>query len=58
MDKYEASVWRLNDPLGADAGLVKKIQAGKATLADLTAAGATHLGTASDDYSPCEDSDF
>lgn len=38
IDLYEASVWQI-DP--ANTKLVKKVQAGKATLADLTAAGAT-----------------
>lgn len=56
MDKYEASVWRVPDPLGANKGLVKKIQQGKATVATLTAGGATQLGVASDDYAPCSDS--
>ena len=28
MDKFEASVWRLPDPLGANRGLVKRIQQG------------------------------
>ncbi len=56
MDTYEASVWRLPDPLGANKGLVKKIQHGKATVADLLGAGATQLGIASDDYAPCVDS--
>jgi len=55
MDKYEASVWRIPDPLGANSGIVKKVKAGKATAADLTAAGATQLGTASDNYTPCTD---
>jgi formylglycine-generating enzyme required for sulfatase activity len=56
MDRYEASVWRVPNPTGANAGLVKRIQQGKATAAELTAAGATLLGTASDDYAPCADS--
>jgi formylglycine-generating enzyme required for sulfatase activity len=55
MDKYEASVWRVPDPSGANKSLVKKIKDGKATQADLSAAGATQLGTASDDYVPCTD---
>ncbi|GIW44840.1 MAG: hypothetical protein KatS3mg077_2122 [Candidatus Binatia bacterium] len=55
MDKYEASVWRIPDPLGTNAKLVKKVQKGKATQADLTAGGATQLGTMSDDYAPCTD---
>ena len=33
MDKYEASVWRVPDPLNTNKGLVKKIQQGKATAA-------------------------
>ena len=53
MDKYEASVWRVPNPTTTNAGLVKKIQPGKATAADLTAGGATQLGTAGDDYAPC-----
>ena len=56
MDKYEASVWRVPDPTTSNKGLVKKIQQGKATAADLTAGGATQLGIASDDYAPCADS--
>jgi hypothetical protein len=56
MDKYEASVWRVPDPLGANKGLVKKIQKGKAKAGDLPKGGATHLGLASDDYAPCADS--
>jgi hypothetical protein len=55
MDRFEASVWRVPDPSGANMGLVKRIQRGKATAAILTAAGATQLGVASDDYGPCTD---
>jgi hypothetical protein len=55
LDKYEASVWRVPDPAGANKGLVQKIKQGKATAAGLTAAGATQLGTATDDYAPCTD---
>jgi formylglycine-generating enzyme required for sulfatase activity len=40
VDKYEASVWFV-DP--TNKSLVKKVQAGKATLADLTKGGATQL---------------
>ena len=36
--------------------LVKKIQQGKPTAADLSAGGATQLGAAGDDYAPCADS--
>ena len=35
MDKYEASVWRVPNPATVNKGLVKKIQQGKATSADL-----------------------
>jgi formylglycine-generating enzyme required for sulfatase activity len=56
MDKYEASAWRVPDPAGANKGLVKKIRAGKATVVDLAAGGATQLGAASDNYAPCVDS--
>lgn len=44
IDKYEASVWQIPDPTGVNHSLVNKVQRGKATLADLTAAGATQLG--------------
>jgi formylglycine-generating enzyme required for sulfatase activity len=54
LDKYEASVWRVPDPTATNAALVRKIQLGKATRADLTAGGATPLGTTVD-YVPCED---
>jgi formylglycine-generating enzyme required for sulfatase activity len=57
MDKYEASVWRVSDPLGANRGLVKRIQQGTATAALLAAGGATQLGIGgSDNYAPCADS--
>lgn len=55
LDRYEASVWRVPFPTMTNATLVRKIQFGRATPADLTAAGATQLGTASDDYAPCTD---
>ncbi len=55
MDTYEASVWRVPDPLGANKGLVKKIQAGKAKAVDLAKGGATQLGI-TDNYAPCADS--
>ena len=51
MDKYEASVWRIPNPLDANKGLVKKVQNGKVTIDDLTAGGATRLN---DNYAPCE----
>ena len=44
IDKYEASVWKTTN-----AALIKKIQKGKVSLADLTTAGATPLGLASGD---------
>jgi len=53
MDRYEESVWRVPDPTTANAALVAKIQLGTAIEADLTAAGATQLGTLADDYAPC-----
>ena len=56
MDTWEATVWRVPDPLGANKNIVKKIQQGKATAANLAAIGATQLGAASDDYAPCLDS--
>ena len=46
LDKYEASVWRVPNPTTTNASLVRKIQLGRATAADLTAGGATQLGTA------------
>src|SRR5215468_8716089 len=53
LDKYEASVWRVPNSSTTNATLVRKIQLGRATRADLTAGGATQLGTASPDYAPC-----
>src|SRR5262245_58687077 len=52
MDKDEASVCRVPNPTTTNAGLVRKIQLGKASLADLTAGGATQLGTTGADYAP------
>jgi hypothetical protein len=40
IDTYEASVWQIPP---SNIALVKKVQAGKATLTDLTAGGATQL---------------
>jgi formylglycine-generating enzyme required for sulfatase activity len=57
MDKYEASVWRVPNPLTSNAGLVSKIQNGTVTAADLAAGGATQLGITGDitnTYAPCE----
>lgn len=55
MDRYEATVWRVPQPAGANKGLVKKIQQGKAKVKDLVAGGASQLGVMSDDYAPCAD---
>jgi hypothetical protein len=47
VDKYEASVWQIpaTNPQGkSNAGRISKVKDGKATLADLTAAGATQRG--------------
>ncbi len=55
LDRYEASVWRVPNPTTTNALLVRKIQLGRATQADLTAGGATQLGTGGDDYAPCTD---
>lgn len=53
VDRYEASVWSI--PSTATR-LIKKVQKGKATAADLTAGGATQLGIGfTDDYAPCTD---
>jgi formylglycine-generating enzyme required for sulfatase activity len=43
IDTYEASVWQIEP---SNTKLVKKVQAGEATLADLTAGGATQLASA------------
>ncbi|HEV7732269.1 MAG TPA: SUMF1/EgtB/PvdO family nonheme iron enzyme [Candidatus Binatia bacterium] len=58
MDRFEASVWRVPNPLGANRSVVKRIQQGTVTVALLEAAGATPLGLARniDDYAPCADS--
>jgi len=56
MDKYEASVWRVPFPTTTNKSLVKKIQQGKATAANLAAGGATQLGIGTDNYAPCADS--
>jgi formylglycine-generating enzyme required for sulfatase activity len=57
MDKYEASVWEVpatNLAGKSNAGLIKKIQNGTATLANLQAGGATQSGAGAEvlDY-PC-----
>jgi len=56
MDKYEASVWRVPNPTTVNTELVGKVKNGVATVVDLTAGGATPLGTGSDDYAPCANS--
>jgi hypothetical protein len=53
MDAYEASVWRVPNPTTSNASLVRKIQLGRASRADLIAAAATQLGVEDDDYAPC-----
>jgi formylglycine-generating enzyme required for sulfatase activity len=53
MDRYEESVWRVLNPTTTNAPLVAKIKLGTTTKAELTAAGATQLGTLADDYAPC-----
>jgi len=53
IDKYEASVWRVPNATTTNAGLLKTIQFGRATRADLIAGGAMQLGTTGDDYAPC-----
>ncbi len=56
MDAYEASVWRVPNPLVENKILVKAIQQGTATQADLIAGGATQQGQSADDnYAPCRD---
>src|SRR5947208_9961536 len=45
IDLYEASVWQIAP---SNTSLVRKVQAGKATLADLTGGGATQLSLASE----------
>jgi len=51
IDKFEASVWLVPDPTGKNRGLVKKLGAGKATAAALTAAGAVQIGCEPPPYS-------
>lgn len=55
MDKYEAGVWRIPNATTSNVAVVKKLLGGKATAADLTAAGATQLGVGADNYGPCAD---
>jgi hypothetical protein len=54
LDKYEASVWEIPN-VPANKSLIRRVKAGKATLADLTspaavAGGVVQRGVASDDY--------
>lgn len=44
VDRYEASVWLVPNPTTANRKYVNRILAGKITLANLLAAGATQLG--------------
>jgi len=54
IDKYEAGVWRVPDPLGGGRDIVRRIRQGTATAALLAAAGATQLGVSPGvDYAPC-----
>jgi formylglycine-generating enzyme required for sulfatase activity len=56
LDRYEASVWRVPGATTTNAALVRRIQSGTATRADLVESGATQLGTSGDgDYAPCTD---
>ena len=55
MDKFEASVWRIPNPTTTNAALVRKIQGGTVTRAELVAAGARQLSRTDDDYAPCRD---
>jgi hypothetical protein len=55
LDRYEASVWHVPDPIARNAGLVARIRLGIANRGDLTAGGATLLGDRDDDYAPCQD---
>src|SRR5262245_54512061 len=53
IDQYEASVWEIpaTTPQGkSNAGLISKVQDGKATLANLQAGGGIQRGATSDDY--------
>ncbi len=43
VDKYEASVWQIPP---TNAGLIKRVQKGKASFSDFTVAGATQLAVA------------
>src|SRR5262249_46113281 len=57
MDKFEASVWRVPNPMTSNRALVARIQLGRVTAADLWVGGATQLGIGhNDNYAPCADS--
>jgi hypothetical protein len=51
IDTYEASVWQIPT---TNSSLVKKVQAGKATLTDLTGGGATQLAPAATCSAPSD----
>jgi hypothetical protein len=55
VDRWEASLWRVPNATGVNAKLVKRIRQGKATYAQLAAAGALLLGIPADNYAPCAD---
>ena len=52
LDRYEESVWRVPNPTTANATLVRKIQLGRASQADLLTGGAIKLGMEGL-YAPC-----
>lgn len=56
MDKYEASAWFVPNATTSNKSLVKKIQQGKVTVADLSKGGASQVGAGSDDWGLCNDS--
>lgn len=56
MDVYEASIWKVPDPTGANKSLVKKIHDGTIVHpSELTEKGAIQLGVAPDDYGACSE---
>jgi hypothetical protein len=55
LDRYEASVWRIPHPATTNGILVRKVQLGRATEADLVSGGAMQLGTKGDDFARCAD---
>lgn len=55
-DKYEASVWSIPE---SNTALIKRVQKGKATLANLVAGGASQLGAATmDALSTCKGDEY